>query len=290
MRDFLLSLVRLLLGNAWKRAALLLVAAGTGALTGILQYAVSGLFGIAGHPITIPDAPTWVGFTLIVLGLAVFVLERKFDPHEPELLMIAKSNQGDLKQLLRRLEKGDTAAIEGEKRQVEIDATLNATVASARMEVAETKQPGTPAAAALPSDHKASARPNRSSKLLKRSKEALESGYVGEALWSLVRGVERLPRFRGLVFRGYQAAEPLGNFLNRYEVGSISEWSTYSSASRRAENAFFGNVLFAIQSKTGRELPDYKDEQEIVFLPGTKFKVLAIERQEDNAVVEMAEV
>ncbi|WP_145963700.1 hypothetical protein [Bradyrhizobium algeriense] len=76
VRDFILKFVRLLLGNAWNRGALLLIAAGTAALTGMVQYLVQPIGQLFGLTVTIPDTPPWIGFTLIGIGCTFFVLGR----------------------------------------------------------------------------------------------------------------------------------------------------------------------------------------------------------------------
>lgn len=76
MPDFVLKLLKLLLGNAWNRAALLLVIGGIAAINGVLQYIVPPFAKAFGVATTIPDTPLWVGFALIALGFLLFILGR----------------------------------------------------------------------------------------------------------------------------------------------------------------------------------------------------------------------
>jgi len=71
MYDFVLKFAKILIGNAWNRAALLLVAAGVAAINGVIQYVVAAVANIA-----IPDTPPSVGFGLICAGVGVLVLGR----------------------------------------------------------------------------------------------------------------------------------------------------------------------------------------------------------------------
>lgn len=74
--DFILSLVKLLLGNAWNRSASLLIVGGIAMLNGWAQYVIVGLFAVGGHKITIPDTPTWISFALIAIGVLLLVGNR----------------------------------------------------------------------------------------------------------------------------------------------------------------------------------------------------------------------
>ncbi|KLK90849.1 hypothetical protein AA309_23285 [Microvirga vignae] len=74
--DFTLSVIKIATGNAWNRVAASLVVAGIAALTSILQYIIIGLFALGGTKIVIPDAPTWIGFALIGIGIGVLILGR----------------------------------------------------------------------------------------------------------------------------------------------------------------------------------------------------------------------
>src|SRR5688572_17269607 len=76
MREFLLSIFRLLIGDAWNRIPKLLVIAGILAIVGVGQYIVVGLFALAGVRVNIPDVPIWAGFLLIGIAAAILVLGR----------------------------------------------------------------------------------------------------------------------------------------------------------------------------------------------------------------------
>jgi hypothetical protein len=67
----------------------------------------------------------------------------------------------------------------------------------------------------------------------------------------------------------------------------------FTSASRQEENAFYGNVLLIMTSKNGRILSDHSatpELDEVVFLSGTRFRVVAVERNGDDAVIELEEI
>lgn len=60
---------------------------------------------------------------------------------------------------------------------------------------------------------------------------------------------------------------------------------------------FSGNVMFRIVSKTGKEIEeiskygiDSQNEFEILFLPNTRFNILAVTKENDYTLVTMEEI
>jgi hypothetical protein len=104
--------------------------------------------------------------------------------------------------------------------------------------------------------------------------------------------LEKLPPYEGKVYRGYPAGD-LDEFLARHEVDETVTFDGFTSTSKDLATAFPGNVLFIIRSHSGRDLDYYADkpsEQEVLFPSGTPFKVVAVERHGDFAVIEIEEV
>lgn len=85
----------------------------------------------------------------------------------------------------------------------------------------------------------------------------------------------------------------LDSFLLDFEPGFIVTWHSFTSTTRDLERAFFGNVLFIIEAKNARLLGHYSATPELdeaLFSPGARFRVVATERNGDDAVIELEEV
>jgi hypothetical protein len=98
--------------------------------------------------------------------------------------------------------------------------------------------------------------------------------------------------FNGVVFRGY-TAEDLNEFLEPYRVGTTRDTPAFTSSTKDVNQAFVGNVLFVINSHTGPEIERFSAfqyEREILFPTNTKFRILAVEKTDDSAVIEIEQV
>jgi SPP1 gp7 family putative phage head morphogenesis protein len=94
-------------------------------------------------------------------------------------------------------------------------------------------------------------------------------------------GLSKLPEFEGLVLRGVMGTRiaDMEAFMTAHQVGRIVEYRAFTSGSYN--NPFLGDILYRIQSRTGRVVESLATdpfEAEVLFLPGTKFSVTAIER------------
>lgn len=115
---------------------------------------------------------------------------------------------------------------------------------------------------------------------------------VAEFAQLLTAAVETLIPFEGTVYRGI-AVPDLDSFLLDYEPGLVVTWRSFTSTTRDPERAFFGNVLFIIEAKNARLLGHYSatpELEEALFSPGARFRVVAVERNGDDAVIELQEV
>lgn len=74
--EFFERLFRIWKGNAWNKAASLLIIAGVTTITSIFQYVVVAIFSALGYRIVIPETPLWVSLFLIALGVALLVFGR----------------------------------------------------------------------------------------------------------------------------------------------------------------------------------------------------------------------
>jgi hypothetical protein len=107
----------------------------------------------------------------------------------------------------------------------------------------------------------------------------------------LASALEGLPNFEGDVFRGAAIEERL---LRKYQrVGQIITERAFISASRSPSKAFSGNVRFYIISKRGKEIDQssaYPEEEEVLFLPDTRFKVLEYVRNGNEIEIFLEEL
>lgn len=100
----------------------------------------------------------------------------------------------------------------------------------------------------------------------------------------------KLPKFDGYVYRGIDLSRSI---QSRYIVGSDMTWPGFSSATSVPDQAFTGNTLFTVRSFTGRMLGIYSSqyhECEVLFPPGSQFKVLAVEQRKDGVAIALREI
>jgi hypothetical protein len=103
--------------------------------------------------------------------------------------------------------------------------------------------------------------------------------------------LEELPDFQGDAFRGAAIEEGLPKKYQR--VGDIITERAFFSASRSPSKAFSGNVRFFILSRRGKEIHQWfhiPDEEEVLFPPGTRFKVLEYVRDRNEIEIFLEEL
>jgi NAD:arginine ADP-ribosyltransferase len=112
---------------------------------------------------------------------------------------------------------------------------------------------------------------------------------VNDALWRgiashtvrvfadiLDQALRKLPRVSGTVYRGTTTRLKPEVFLQSHGIGEMLIWPEFTSATRRRRNAYVGNVLFRIESVSGRSLQGYgadESDEEVLFGTGTRYKV-----------------
>ncbi|MEV6769712.1 ADP-ribosyltransferase domain-containing protein [Nocardia sp. NPDC051030] len=108
---------------------------------------------------------------------------------------------------------------------------------------------------------------------------ALRAGAVDATQSTQIKAIEealtKLPDHNGVVFRGTDLPP---NVLAEYKTGETVVEKSFTSTTAAAEEAFPGNTQFTIVSKSGKEVTNYSDipsEQEVLFPPGTAFRVLS---------------
>ena len=108
---------------------------------------------------------------------------------------------------------------------------------------------------------------------------------------ALISALKELPGFEGDVFR---SAAIEGRLLRKYQrVGTVITERAFISTSRSPSKAFSGNVRFYLISKRGKEIDqwsEYPDEEEVLFPPGTRFKVLEYVREGNEIEIFLEEL
>jgi hypothetical protein len=115
---------------------------------------------------------------------------------------------------------------------------------------------------------------------------------VRAVAYVLSTGLQKLPVHDGIAYRGIRVVD-LPSFLRGYQPGKEVDWPAFSSASIDQSKALIGNVLFIIRSNNGRILGPYaaqQDENEVVFLPGSRFRVDGVERTPTKAIIDVSEL
>ncbi|MCC6999304.1 MAG: hypothetical protein IT370_32125, partial [Deltaproteobacteria bacterium] len=120
-------------------------------------------------------------------------------------------------------------------------------------------------------------------------------------------GLANLPNFEGTVYRGAQMKQEwMGSYQQALENGGTIKETAFASTSHsfRQADAFLGQpvkpedgprvpTMFTIQSATGKrvEFLSYKArEAEVLFPPGTEFKVLSMEHKNGRMEIVLKEV
>jgi len=104
--------------------------------------------------------------------------------------------------------------------------------------------------------------------LLQKFQPVIEAASSG-----LAKMIEK--SFVGTVYRGAYLNK---NVLEVYQVGARVSEKAFTSTSRKFTEKYGGNTLFVIQSRTGKmidEISFFDWEEEVLFPPGTVFKVVS---------------
>jgi len=103
------------------------------------------------------------------------------------------------------------------------------------------------------------------------------------------RALAKLPAARGSVFRRVQA----GDWLDEYQEGAVVTEKAYTSTSNDYDtmlgHAGKGSVEFVMRSRSGRDITQLSGkgelENEVLFAPGTRFRVSSRKVDEDGTIV-----
>lgn len=106
------------------------------------------------------------------------------------------------------------------------------------------------------------------------------TGKVAEIVKHATQFLETMPDFKGIVCRGGGSGWQ-ETALAKYKPGAVVTEAPFTSTS--PNKGFEGSIQFIIESRHGKEITDLSilaknDGREVLFKPGTKFEVLAVEQ------------
>lgn len=110
-----------------------------------------------------------------------------------------------------------------------------------------------------------------------RSRRAADKKKYGPAIEMINNGLKKFPLFKGNVVR-YEKKKS----VNSWYPGKIKTFNGYTSTSKKKGFKWSGNVKMFIKSKTGKYvgfISAFPNEQEVLFSPATKFKVIKKEKE-----------
>lgn len=107
-------------------------------------------------------------------------------------------------------------------------------------------------------------------------------------------GLAKMPKYVGRSARGMSFGEvELKKVLATYRKGAVVEDSAFVSSSYGEQAAFGGNVFLQINGKTGVNISSfskYGGEREVLFMPGTRFRVDDVVQTNGKYVITVTEV
>jgi SPP1 gp7 family putative phage head morphogenesis protein len=120
-------------------------------------------------------------------------------------------------------------------------------------------------------------------------RDGLYAGDLFLQAWTdaAMSGLHKLAPWRGTVVRGMSLSSAEVEKLSKfYKVGAIVEETQFTSTSDAQKGSGVGgNVRYTIRAKTGRDvraISSFTGEQEILLVPGTKYKVISAVRSKNS--------
>jgi len=110
-----------------------------------------------------------------------------------------------------------------------------------------------------------------------RSRRAADKKKYGPAIDMINKALAKFPKYKGDVVR-YETKKS----VNSWYPGKIKTFKGYTSTSKKKGFKWKGNVKMFIKSKTGKYVgfvSAFPNEQEVLFSPATKFKVIKKEKE-----------
>lgn len=120
-------------------------------------------------------------------------------------------------------------------------------------------------------------------------------GYLRGMANQINKGLDKLPKFKGEVYRGSSDLKPqvLASYKKAFETGEIYTEEALMSTSPTLQKSFGTEVVWMIKSKTGVSVKDlslHSHEDEVLFKHGTKFKVTNYLQRGRQTLIEMKEL
>ena len=113
-----------------------------------------------------------------------------------------------------------------------------------------------------------------------RSKDPVELARLKPYIDNANAGLASLPNYSGPVYRGIDSTRMPPDVVAQYlKPGEVITERAYVSTSYVAGANFPGDLQLTVMSKTGKQidfLSMYAGEKEVLFAPGTSFKVLSV--------------
>jgi hypothetical protein len=116
------------------------------------------------------------------------------------------------------------------------------------------------------------------------------SHALDEFRFMLISAIENLIPWSGLAYR---RTDLPASTLEEVRTGWFADAGFLSCTTRSDLNLFGGRDWLTLRSKTGRRIADFSanpEEDEVVFLPNTRFDVSRLEETPDGAIVILNEV
>jgi uncharacterized protein YukE len=120
----------------------------------------------------------------------------------------------------------------------------------------------------------------------RRINSALRSGDAGAIrqlqpyIDKIQAGLAHLPDHQGTVYRGtFLKPEVIDSFREAARTGNPTVEKAFTSTTTKPQAAFAGNTTFSIWSEHGKDVSPisvFGNEQEVLFPPGTRFRVLSV--------------
>ncbi|HEY9641416.1 MAG TPA: ADP-ribosyltransferase domain-containing protein, partial [Coleofasciculaceae cyanobacterium] len=91
----------------------------------------------------------------------------------------------------------------------------------------------------------------------------------------------------------YRSATLPDDVIAKYTAGAVVTEYGFTSSSYDKKAAFSGKHRFVIQSRTGKKVDDlspYPNEKEVLFKPGTQYRVLKTRKERGGQTIYLEEV
>lgn len=127
--------------------------------------------------------------------------------------------------------------------------------------------------------------------------EALRGGAMDGQMWDeqvkpAINGLKKLPGRRGISWRETDVPAEVSA---KYKVGTVIEEHGFLSTSKKESFSWGGSVRYSVHGATGvdlnaHDLSIHESENEVLFRPGTRFKIAKIEQKGKQKHVTLVEM